>query len=421
MCHRKGPLLPKTSKRTPCYRKALAESVVHVAVVAQSADAEAGTKPYSLLKMSTSPSLSSASAAVSLQKKRARDRRAQQTFRNKKNGQISQLQSQVAASKNLTAKYEAQIQKLQQLCESLRQANEMLIAKQNCVSSFIHFWESLSTPPDITGSCPTYSSRPLQLCQRQILSPDSRVFPSTSTSISPLNLQVPGTTRDVSTAPDSNPSVIASPSPDPPLWSLTPRLMMAEDMDLNAPWVGNPQLARSCPELPRPLELLYGSKQNPLVNLIHNRARNRSVLDPERLAYGWLTYLYVKWISDPTEARYNRLPDFMKPVPEQLKYPHISTLGGLVWPKMRANLMPRQHLYDMSRLVSLMACCVKVRWPWGQNILCPTTDSAEYTIRQEFYDTFMSLEGWGLTKEFLREYPELLEGQDYESIHYEVV
>jgi Domain of unknown function (DUF3425) len=196
--------------------------------------------------------------------------------------------------------------------------------------------------------------------------------------------------------------------------------MMSEDMDLNAPWVDNPRLARSCPELPRPLELLYGSKQNPLVNLIHNRARNRSVLDPERLAYGWLTYLYVKWISDPTEARYERLPDFMKPVPEQLKYPHISTLGGLVWPKMRANLMPRQHLYDMTRLVSLMACCVKVRWPWGQNILCPT-DTAEYTIRQEFYETFMSLDGWGLTNEFLREYPELLEGQDYESIHYVVV
>jgi hypothetical protein len=379
-------------------------------------ECECGNKINPLVEMSTNPPLST---ALSLQKKRARDRRAQQTLRNKKNGQISQLQSQVAASEDLAVHYEVRVQKLQQLCESLRQANEMLIAKQNCVSSFIHSWECLPAPPDTSSTCLT-SSGNFQHSQSQVLSPGSSASSSTSTLTSPFGLPVPGNTRGILTTPNSIPPATASSSPDPPLWSLTPRLMMSEDADLNALWVGNPQLARSCPELPRPLELLYGSKQNPLVNLIHNRARNRSVLDPERLAYGWLTYLYVKWMSDPTEARYTRLPDFMKPVPEQLKYPHISTLGGLVWPKMRANLMPRQHLYDMSRLVSLMACCVKVRWPWGQNILCPT-DSAEYTIRQEFYDTFMSLEGWGLTEEFLREYPELLEGQDYESVHYEVM
>jgi hypothetical protein len=370
-----------------------------------------------MFKMSTSPSLSS---ALSLQNKRARDRRAQQTLRNKKNGQISQLQSQLIASKDLTANYEGQIQKLQEICESLRQTNEMLIAKQNCVSLSIHSWQSLLAPPHISSNCTVDLTRHSQHSQRKALSPESRASPSTSTLTSLHDLPVPGDTRGVLTTANSLPLVTASPSLEPPLWILTPRLMMSKDPDLNAPWVGNPQLARSCPELPRPLELLYGSKQNPLVNLIHNRARNRSVLDPERLAYGWLTYLYVKWISDSTEARYKRLPDFMKPVPEQLKYPHISTLGGLVWPKLRANLMPRQHLYDLTRLVGLMACCVKVRWPWGQNILCPT-NTAEYTIRQEFYDTFMSLEGWGMTNEFLREYPELLEGQDYESVHYEVV
>ena len=41
-----------------------------------------------------------------------------------------------------------------------------------------------------------------------------------------------------------------------------------------------------------------------------------------------------------------------------------------------------------------------------------------FVLKKEFYDTFMSVEGWGLTGEFMRAYPELMEGLDVDTIRY---
>lgn len=185
-------------------------------------------------------------------------------------------------------------------------------------------------------------------------------------------------------------------------------------------WLSNFTWVAEAPDTPNALELLYGSRQNRLADAIHHRLGLRACREPERLAYGWLLYLLAKWISEPTEARYIQLPSFLKPIREQIQYEHPGCLDGLIWPRLRANLILRQDCYDMEELAGFLACCMKVRWPWGKNFLEPKDDGA-FVVRKDFHDTFTSVEGWGLTSEFMRAYPELMEGIDLGKIHYQVV
>src|SRR6201986_4874740 len=112
------------------------------------------------------------------------------------------------------------------------------------------------------------------------------------------------------------------------------------------------------PDVPSPLELLHGSKHNQLANAIHDRLRMRACREPERLAYGWLEYLIIKWYSEPTPTRFRRVPDFLKPRPEQLSHPHARCIDGIIWPKLRVNLILNQHKYDLEQFGGLISCCL---------------------------------------------------------------
>jgi hypothetical protein len=68
----------------------------------------------------------------------------------------------------------------------------------------------------------------------------------------------------------------------------------------------------------------------------------------------------------------------------------------------------------------MFACCTKIRWPWGEDIL-ERDDRNELRIKKRFFDTFMSQSGWGLTPEFIRRYPDLVEGMDIREIEFALV
>jgi hypothetical protein len=68
----------------------------------------------------------------------------------------------------------------------------------------------------------------------------------------------------------------------------------------------------------------------------------------------------------------------------------------------------------------MLACCTKIRWPWGEDIL-ERNEENELCIKPTFYETFMSESGWGLTPEFIDRYPDLVAGIDISSLVFEVV
>ncbi|PYH87472.1 hypothetical protein BO71DRAFT_414830, partial [Aspergillus ellipticus CBS 707.79] len=174
-----------------------------------------------------------------------------------------------------------------------------------------------------------------------------------------------------------------------------------------------PTIITSSPPSPSPLDLLYGTKTNPLANAIYTFSLRRPLRDPERLAFGWLKYHYAKWLLSPSPTTFAKLPAFLRPTPAQLSIPHPAALDLIAWPDIRVNLIREWPVYARQRddLFGIMACCMKVRWPWGRSIL-ERDEGNELVMRSEFYETIMEVEGWGITKEFLRCYPSVLVGVD---------
>jgi hypothetical protein len=54
-------------------------------------------------------------------------------------------------------------------------------------------------------------------------------------------------------------------------------------------------LAASCLEIPKTIDLVFGGSSNPLANTIAGELRDLPILPPEKFATSWLSYLYC-WV-----------------------------------------------------------------------------------------------------------------------------
>lgn len=134
---------------------------------------------------------------------------------------------------------------------------------------------------------------------------------------------------------------------------------------------------------------------------------------------GWLIYMYSKWRVNPSRESYERMPGFMRPVAGQLHRPHPQCLDQIVWPQLRLNLIERVSRDRLISITELLSCCLKVRWKWGRDVLERDGDDV-LRVKRSFLETFMSVDGWGITNEFIEEYPELLVGMDVRRVVYTI-
>lgn len=351
----------------------------------------------------------------SLIKKRARDRRAQQNRRDKRAAYVEALEQRIIA-------LDTGLENLRQICSGLRRENEVFRERQEHVQRIVASWTRYTLPQCFSDNTRTVS--PI-LESVEASSPSNTIYPGigvnddrdTSSPNSVENTMSSGVSATQASQLCSRPLEELS----QPQWNLVPLHIDRNSFVADCFYLAftRPDLVRACPEPPQPIDFLYGSKKNFLANIIHEATRRWPCRDPERLAAGWLGYHMIKWMVEPSEERFSRLQDFQKPVPEQLCYPHAFFADFMIWPALRANLIKYQHTYDRDDMVGMLTCCLKVRWPWNKPYLLPT-DDGHLVIRSEFYDIFTKLEGWGLTREFIDQYPVLFDGVDTASIHYEI-
>ncbi|RYC56420.1 hypothetical protein CHU98_g9786 [Xylaria longipes] len=335
----------------------------------------------------------------SLSKKRARDRRAQHNLRKKRDAHIHALEQRIADLQN-------ELYSLRQGCHGLRRENETLKNRQSLVWRLVTSWTDHEPSPQAPMTAGAVHSPGTD---GTVLEGDSSQG-ETPHSLVALPVLPNRTTPAVSQAPES---VVR------PQWNITP-VHLDSDPILTEIWdarIRRAEAAQNSPEIPRPIELLYGSKTNQLANIISASTRQWRCRDPERLALGWLAYPLMKWMSEPSECRFSLLQEFQHPVSEQLCTPHPYFIDHIVWPRLRINLIKTQHIYDPRDVLGLLTCCMKVRWPWNETFLEPA-NNGEFILRADFRETFMKLEGWGLTKEFLDRFPLLAQDLDVTSILY---
>lgn len=341
--------------------------------------------------------------ADSLAKKRARDRRAQQNQRDKRNEQVRSLQESLT-------RMESRMLHLSQECELLRQENKQLRCRQGAIAQLSASQEPETSPSNIeafqnlqvsnnkgTGGVQDIARSNLEFWS-QWNGSDASSPPAPSVSFRPP-------------APRS----VSNP------WANIPA-HTAEDVVVTEAfknWLRRPDLVFASPDHPQPIDLLYGSKNNFLADVINHSLRAWPYRDPERLASGWLIYYLIKWTLGPSPENYARLQDFQIPVPEQLEQTHPYFIDFVFWPKLRANMIEHASLYSPDDVLGMFLCCVKLRWPWGENFLEPKEDGT-LQMRQDFLATFTNLDGWGITDDFFQKFPNLSQGLNLNAMRYRI-
>ncbi|KAK3900343.1 hypothetical protein C8A05DRAFT_36020 [Staphylotrichum tortipilum] len=287
---------------------------------------------------------------TSAEKKRVRDRRAQQNLRDKRNRFVESLRERVEdCEKNHGQQPELQhrFQELQDQCRALQSENNTLRQKLDQLRLLINSWAPSIEPADSNSSTP----------------------PTASPWLAGFSL--------------SHASI--------PVWCLTPcsndRPGVNPGTQHVGPWPMHGSLVNDSPDAVSPIDLLYGSKHNLLAAWIHRSLRRWTLRESERLAIGWLIYTFTNYM------------DIM------------------LWQRLRANTMAKYTVHDMDNVICMLASCLKVRWPWGEDIL-ELGDDAEVRMRQEFFEVITRVEGWGLAPKFIQAFPDLVEGLDVSSIVY---
>lgn len=350
----------------------------------------------------------------SAERKRQRDRRAQQNLRDKKLRYQTNLEEKVAHCEQFHN--EQAVQRLLEVITGLRKQNENYASRQEALKSLVGSWEE--EPRQEPGKAN------LWLSQNSISSPENTCTLETLASMM-ANGSAPARNTAPVTTPETPVHVMTCQSvpSDRPLWNRIP--LYTDDFSdmkkVSVPWFAFPEQIAACPDSPSPLDILYGSKTNSLANMIHLALERRPIRDPERLAMGWSVYHFSRWAASPSPESYARVPPYLRPTEEQLTIPHPFALGGVPWPKIRSNMIHQWHLHDMDRdsLFGMLACCVKIRWPWGVKIL-ERTDDNELRMKPAFYEIFMKEDGWGITPEFMERFPELMTGVDVDSIIFKI-
>lgn len=355
---------------------------------------------------------------ASADRKRLRDRRSQQTLRDKKARHIAKLEEQVAHCEQ--HHNDRAVERLLQTIKGLRMQNETLRLRQTRLRSLVNSWdESLDVAEPAAFYKKAAEDNASQLHPQESLCNGMTSSTGADTIISPSFQPSPTTT------PHPLMTSVEIPTGNDSPWNQIP--LHSDDLSnpkmLSLWWLAYPEQIIPCPNTPSsPLDILYGTKTNPLADMIHTGLQRRPIRDPERLGLGWLAYHLTRWIISPSPETYDRLPTFLRPTEDQIQVKHPVSVDNVPWPKMRQNMIHRWHVYAEHRdeLFGMMACCVKLRWPWGVDILERNAEN-ELCIKPKFYETFMNLQGWGLTPEFITQYPDLVAGMDMDSLVFTVL
>ena len=214
------------------------------------------------------------------------------------------------------------------------------------------------------------------------------------------------------------------PREEPPAWSVIPmRISSMADCHYQ-PWDRDMGAILDAADEPSPLELVFGSSTNFLANEMHIALKHFFAGAAERLSIGIMIYSFVKWRTKPSPERYNRLPEFVRLVPEQATMPHSGCLDIILWGQLRANIIRNHAKYNADKVMRKYCSCLHLRWSRDRDMLIPVEDTDArgdeprwtHRLNPEFYARYNDLSNWGLTAEFQRLYPELLEGMDWASI-----
>ncbi|KAE8372493.1 hypothetical protein BDV26DRAFT_301868 [Aspergillus bertholletiae] len=390
-------------------------------------------------------------STTSSERKRLRDRRAQQNLRDKRESRMRALEERVAYCEN-NHSHEL-IQNWTLAVNSMRRENELLLARQEQL-------RRLFLGRDAPGNG-TMGTHPAPLSSTY-MAPDPRPTPITpicrpGSEISLINREIQtipdwsvnrvesahlGSTADSLTSPPMTstwPVEIDSRDPCSPIIDLPPIPSMrvtqgffrcpllahkqsppvTDTTQTLSLWLALSDSIAKLPLLPSPFDLLHGSRRNWLADQINRVLRRLSLREPDRLAISWLVYVFIRWRADPTPLTFANMPHFLQPTSGQAQQGQQLEILFFLWPQLRVNLAEHGAPISILELYRYAVCSCRVRWSSTESIW-EWDDDENMFMKPAFFQTFMNRSGWGLSSVFINEFPQLFRGMDVENIRYDL-
>lgn len=134
---------------------------------------------------------------------------------------------------------------------------------------------------------------------------------------------------------------------------------------------------------------------------------------PERVAVLYVMFLIMRWQIEPSQDNYDRLPDFVRPLPSQLHSPHPAWLDHLPFSAMREKLISDYtppDVFPFENFFIPFTTTLSLNWPYEDtDTLLQGPESDELMINPVFERHLRRRENWTLGDAFARAFP-MLEG-----------
>ncbi|MCJ1306732.1 hypothetical protein MMC25_000375 [Agyrium rufum] len=133
----------------------------------------------------------------------------------------------------------------------------------------------------------------------------------------------------------------------------------------------------------------------------------------EQVAILYHMFATMRWQIAPTQANYQHLPDWIKPLECQFTIPHPAWIDHVPWPAMRDEMVRTWRQYPFDNFFIPYTTTVSLNWMSSgsehpHDVLVPLErGSEEFVMSAEFERHMLDLDNWSLGEAFRKAYPVL--------------
>ncbi|KAK4936918.1 hypothetical protein LTR10_022296 [Elasticomyces elasticus] len=311
------------------------------------------------------------SADMELQRKRARDRKSQQAMRDRAKWTLESLMDQVAQLHRALEQEGKRNDHLQRQISTLEKENERLQAENAAVQLRL-----LSEMPILDH-------------------PSALSFPLVELDILPEWQRIPF---------NSPPTCLSD--------QILQSLVEAHLRDGSTDIVGN-----SKPDLLRLVDIAAahtGSVNDVVLDIVKSYAEIDSL--PKQVAVHFVMFRVMRWMVLQDEESWNQLPQWLRPIPEQITTTHPAWIDRIPWPRARQHLIAHPEI-QLDDFAAVYSSGFQISWAYDAKsvllTLSPSEGNARHAMINPVYEEHITqLQNWKVGDALRHRFPALAEAID---------
>lgn len=129
---------------------------------------------------------------------------------------------------------------------------------------------------------------------------------------------------------------------------------------------------------------------------------------PERVAVLFFMFSLTRWMINPTQENYERMPEFLTPRPSQILAAHPAWIEHVPFPRLRDKLVATYKEHPFELFFMPFTIGLSVNWPYDPtDCLISTSEKEDPIINPVFERHIRRLENWSVSPLLMENFPAL--------------